>query len=74
MLKYTPATLVLNTAVQSEGLSADQRVEESSEADSEDGTPLGLDIPALVTKGGKQRVRFDFFVVSAKGERRSGGG
>ena len=41
---------MLNTAAQSDGSSADQRVEKSSEADSEVGSPLGPDMPALFTK------------------------
>lgn len=57
MLKYTDATLVLNTEAQSDGSSADQSVEESSEADLEEGSPTGPAMPALFTEGGKASIR-----------------
>lgn len=42
---------MLNTEAQSDGSSADQRVEKSSEADSEEGSALGPAMPALFTEG-----------------------
>ena len=63
MLKYTDATLVLNTEAQSDGSSADQRVEKSSEADSEEGSALGPAIPALFTeREERQGLEEEFFL------------
>lgn len=48
-------TFVLKTSAQSDGDSADQRLECSSEADSDEGSPLGPRMPALLTSEMIQR-------------------